>query len=289
MNEPLARVLPFIDDVIVDDSTSAYGLYKKLSSYHFDISITLFSNTKVAIAQWLARIPKRVAPATKIAQIFYTHRIKQKRSQVLMAEFEYNIALAKSIFPDLNPEFKQPLLRFDKKEVEKTYQKFSKEYGVKRPVVAFHPGFGGSSDANWTLDEYIELIDSIAHIKKFQIVMTFGPDEQNLKKEAQIKAKERDIIFYISKDGLVEFAKLLASFKLFVSTSTGTYHLAALVATKTVTFFADSLFASVKRWRAVSDKSLQKPYMLSSNPEKRAEQFETVKRELSLYLESKQL
>ncbi len=94
LNAELARACEFIDDVIVDNTSSAYELSKKLKPHHFDISITLFSNTKVALAQFLARIPKRIAPATKIAQIFYTHRIKQKRSEVKMAEFEYNLALA---------------------------------------------------------------------------------------------------------------------------------------------------------------------------------------------------
>ncbi len=116
--------------------------------------------------------------------------------------------------------------------------------------------------------------------------MTFGPDEDELKKEAINKAVGLDIIFYSSTDGLVEFAKLLASFKLFVSTSTGTYHLAALVGTPTMTFFADSLFASVKRWKAVSDEGIQHPYMLSSDLQKRKKQFREVQKELSDQLSS---
>jgi ADP-heptose:LPS heptosyltransferase len=94
------------------------------------------------------------------------------------------------------------------------------------------------------------------------------------------KAAGLDIIFYSSHNGLVDFAKLLSSFKLFVSTSTGTYHLAALVGVRTMTFFADSLFASVKRWKAVSDESLQHPYMLSQDGTKRKEQFYKIKKDL---------
>lgn len=279
LNRDLARACDFIDAVIVDDTSSAFELAKKLKPYNFDLSITLFSNTKVALAQWLAGIAKRVAPATKLAQFFYTDRIVQRRSRVTMAEYEYNIALAQSLFSDLESDFKKPLLQFKSEEIEAVYQKFCTKYAITKPVIAFHPGFGGSSDANWTLDEYIELIRSL-HVRNFQIVMTFGPDENALKKEAMEKAIGLDVIFYRSTEGIVNFAKLLASFKLFVSTSTGTYHLAALVGTPTMTFFADSLFASVKRWKAVSDETLQHPYMLAADMQKRTAQFEQIKKDL---------
>jgi ADP-heptose:LPS heptosyltransferase len=280
LNRELAESCDFIDEVIVDDTSSAFKLSKKLRPHRFDISITLFSDTKVALAQLLAGISKRIAPATKIAQFLYTKRIKQRRSEVKMAEYEYNMQLAKSEFKELNLDFKRPLLTFDKDELKEIYKRFSQKYDIKKPIIAFHPGFGGSSDANWTLDEYIELISSVLHVNSFQVVMTFGPDEEELKKEAMKKAAGLDIIFYSSHNGLVDFAKLLSSFKLFVSTSTGTYHLAALVGVRTMTFFADSLFASVKRWKAVSDESLQHPYMLSQDGTKRKEQFYKIKKDL---------
>ncbi len=282
LNKDLAQSCDFIDAVIVDDTPSAFALAKKFRPHQFDIAIALFSNTKVALAGWLARVPKRIAPATKLAQIFYTHRLTQRRSEVKMAEYEYNIELARSQFPQIKPDFEKPLLRFDPKEIEKSYQKFCKKYAITKPIIAFHAGSGGSSDANWTLDEYLELIQSV-DTKKFQVLMTFGPDEGALKKEVIQKASGLDIIFYSSQEGLVHFAKLLASCKLFVSTSTGTYHLAALVGTPTMTFFADSLFASVKRWKAVSEEALQHPYMLSSDRKRRQKQFQEVKKALIDY------
>jgi len=105
INEALAKSCEFIDEVIVDDSkSSVFGLIKKLKNAKIDASITLFSNTRVAFAQFVARIPQRIAPATKIAQIFYTDRVKQKRSEVKMAEFEYNLELTKTLFSEINLE-----------------------------------------------------------------------------------------------------------------------------------------------------------------------------------------
>ena len=277
LNESLARACDFIDEVIVDDrKSSVFELSRELKALHIDVSITLFSNTRVAFAQFLARIPKRIAPATKIAQIFYTHRVKQRRSEVKMAEFEYNLELIKTLFPGIDLHFEKPLLRFE--DAKSVVENFRQEHEITKEIIAFHPGFGGSSDANWTLDEYIELVKTALKTDKYQIVMTFGPDEHKLYDYCKEKLADTDVIFYISRDGLVNFVKLLSGFKLFISTSTGTYHLAALIGTPTMTFFADSLFASSKRWKSVSDETMQIHYMIPQNEEKRAQMFEGVKK-----------
>jgi ADP-heptose:LPS heptosyltransferase len=156
LNRKLAEACYFIDEVIVDGGGDILELSFKIREANIDASITLFSNTRVALAQWIARIPIRIAPATKIAQIFYNRRITQRRSEVKMAEFEYNLELTKALFPDICLDFPKPLLVFE--GVEEAYRSFCAEYGVIQPVVAFHPGFGGSSDANWTLAEYLELV-----------------------------------------------------------------------------------------------------------------------------------
>lgn len=280
LNRELAEACGFVDEVIVDEGAPLLSFAARLRSAKIDASVTLFSNTRVALAQFLARIPRRIAPATKLAQLFYTDRVVQRRSRVEMAEYEYNLALAKTLFPQMVTTHPDPLLAFPREESGSVYRAFCRDYGITKPVVAFHPGFGGSSDANWTLEEYLELIRGVQARRDLQVVMTFGPDEDLLRREAVEKGAGLDIIYYSSRSGLVDFAKLLASFRLFVSTSTGTYHLAAAVGTPTMTFFADSLFASVRRWKAVSSEALQHPYMLSPEPEKRAEQFAQVKRDL---------
>ncbi len=271
--------MSFIDEVIVDDGKSIWPLVSKLRNAKIDVSITLFSNTRIAMAQFLAGIATRIAPATKLAQFFYNRRIKQRRSRVEMAEFEYNLQLAKVLFSDINLDFPKPLCQFSKEDLDASYQKFCDMYAVSKPVIAFHPGFGGSSDANWTLQEYVELVKIAADNPDVQAVMTFGPGEEDLYTQSIELCEGLDVLFYKSKEGIVDFTKLLASFKLFVSTSTGTYHLAALVNTPTMTFFGDSLFASAKRWKSVSDEKLQMNRMIPLEQAKRAAFFEKTKSE----------
>jgi ADP-heptose:LPS heptosyltransferase len=275
LNEALAKSCAFIDEVIVDDGkSSVFELSRKMQNAEIDISVTLFSNTRVALAQFLARIPQRVAPATKIAQIFYTDRIKQKRSEVKMAEFEYNIELAKTVFETIDTNYPKPLLEFD--DSKKKYEVFCINNAIEKEVIAFHIGFGGSSDANWNVDEYESLIRTVLENKKYQVLLTFGPDETHLYEEMQERLKGEDVVFYLSLEGLIYFAKLISNFRLFVSTSTGTFHLASLVGTPTMTFFGDSLFASSARWRGVGDEQLQHNFMIPKESHARAKLLEDI-------------
>jgi len=279
LNKSLAEATPFIDQVIVDEDDSSLSLSRKLKDAKIDASITLFSNTKVAIAQFLAGIKLRIAPATKIAQIFYNRRIKQRRSRVEMAEFEYNLQLSKALFPDIRLDFPSPLVEI--KDSAK-YNEFLTRFNIdtSKKIIAFHPGFGGSSDANWTIDEYIDLASLLLDRPEYQIVFTFGPGEDALYEKVK-EASLKQVVLYKSEGSLMDFAALISSFKLFISTSTGTYHLAAMVGTPTMTFFADTLFASSKRWKSISDERIQMNRMIPLAPCKRAEFFEETKLEIA--------
>jgi len=276
LNRKLALSCDFIDEVIVDEGESVLALSRKLAGAKIDASITLFSNMRVALAQWIAHIPIRIAPATKIAQIFYNHRITQRRSRVEMAEFEYNLELTRALFDDISLDFPKPLLHFD----DTIYKSFCDMYGITKPVIAFHPGFGGSSDANWTLSEYIELVHIAQVDDNSDVVMTFGPDEEKLYDEAKSLLGESRVILYRSLGSVVDFSALLSRFKLFVSTSTGTYHLASAAGCETFTFFGDSRFASALRWKSIGEEAKQHHFMIPLDPEGRAEMLVRVKQAL---------
>lgn len=93
--EPMAKLCPWIDNVLLDDQhkslfSDARTLEHKLHLNHFDASISLFNESRTAIATFLSDIPLRLAPATKIAQIFSNKRLPQRRSQSSRPEHEYN-------------------------------------------------------------------------------------------------------------------------------------------------------------------------------------------------------
>jgi len=244
VNLPLAKNLPFIDDVI-EYSDDEVTLLKRLAPFKFDISISGYIEFKLGLCLFLARIPKRIAPATKIAQIFFNNKVKQRRSKVEKTEYQYNLDLVKKFDDSLNLEFKRPLL--DIKNIKSNSEEF----------IIFHPGFGGSSDGNLKLKDYISLAKKALEFTN--VVFTFGPDDKEIKKEVQRYISSDNLQITIRDDfkDIWELTQFISTSKLFVSTSTGPMHLAGLTNTSTLSFFGSNLFASSKRWATISDKNLQ--------------------------------
>jgi len=249
VNVALAQELEFIDEVIeyTDDSKA---LIRSIKSYNFEVSISGYIDTTLGKILFKSHIPKRIAPATKIAQIFFNKRVKQRRSEVKKREFEYNLDLLKAFDEDLILDFKRPLLN----PVASILS--NKEF------IIFHTGFGGSSDGNLTLDDYLKLAKKAS--EHTEVVFSFGPDDDEskayIKNKLDFKATIRDDF-----KSLLDFTNFIATSKLFISTSTGPMHLAGMTNTPTLSFFGANLFASAKRWGTISDESLQHNFTVGAD------------------------
>ncbi len=244
INYELARTIDYIDDVILY-SNDFWKLSNEIRGKEIDTSISCFIDIRLGAVLFLSGIKSRISPATKLAQLFFNKTLKQRRAQVKKTEWEYNIDLLKVFSPDINCNINRPLLYFQDVQPYSTLK-----------TIAFHPGFGGSSEGNLTLNDYLRLAKYCADKQDFKVVFTFGPDDKAsrdyIKTHLDFKA---DIID--SKISLVDFCQLIAGFDLFVSTSTGPMHLAGALNIKTLSFFGNSLFASSKRWATISDKEKQ--------------------------------
>ena len=248
VNFEFAKNIEFIDDVILYDKNDLEKTLQTIKDKKFDASISCFIDTALGKILFKSRIKKRVAPATKIAQIFFNIRVTQRRSRVEKTEWQYNLDLAKKLFPDIKLDITRPLLKFEEK---------------KEKRVIFHPGFGGSSDGNLSLDDYLNLARSISN-SSYEIVFSFGPDDADSKEYIEKNLDFKATIFD-SRISLYEFTRYLACSFLFVSTSTGPMHLAGASNTKTLSFFGNSLFASSKRWATISSSENQNNFMLSAD------------------------
>ena len=109
INIDLAEKLDFIDEVI-EYSNDSFTMLKRLNSIKADVSISGYIDFHLGLCLFLAKIPMRIAPATKIAQIFFNRTIKQRRSRVEKTEWEYNLDLVKKFDNNLTLDFKRPLL-----------------------------------------------------------------------------------------------------------------------------------------------------------------------------------
>ena len=270
---PIAEQCRWIDQIIIDQRHPSFihdvkQLTALISKHKFDASISLFSELRISIALWLARVPYRLAPATKIAQVFYTHRLRQKRSSSHKPEFEYNTELVKHYIcnngdtPVITPA--APYLFYAADEILRIKIEYlsGNKISDKSILVIIHPGSGGSA-INLSIEKYAELAAHISNHLNAHFIITAGPDEladaTNLSKLLTTVPHS----IYHSTKGLHEFSRFINISDLFISGSTGPLHIAGALNIPTAAFYPDKQSATALRWQTTNDKAIRLAYTLS--------------------------
>ena len=257
----IAHCSPYIDQVITDPGgnslTSVSILIKELRTHHFDAVITLFSTTRIGLATLLAGIKYRLAPATKIAQLFYNHRLEQRRSRSDKPEYAYNLDLVKAYLTDKGisniPEPAPPFLSFDKALTNKLRDQFCRQFSIdkNKKIIFIHAGSGGSAN-NLSLAQYTQLAGRLNSENKYALVLTAGPGEENKIADFSNLMQDKPHIVYHSKLGLVNFAQHIAFADIFISGSTGPLHIAGALNVPTVAFYTRRRSATSLRWQTLN-------------------------------------
>jgi len=262
--QSIAESYPWIDQVIIDPGSEApllqqFELLKTLRKQQYDSVITLFSTTRIAIISLLAGIKYRLAPATKIAQIFYNHKLTQRRSRSLKPEYEYNLDLAKQFLSDhsfTSLKFpKPPLLHYSEEEITKIREQFFEEYNLKNnsKLIFIHPGTGGSA-TNLDLEQYATLAKNLKIDDSYTFVITAGPDEIKYANKLSLLLENIPHIVYPSLKGLVNFSKIIQLCDLFISGSTGPLHIAGALNRPTAAFYQRRRSATPLRWQTLNSE-----------------------------------
>jgi len=247
--KPMAEICPWIDDCIIDEQhksvfSDAIFLKNKIINKNFDASISLFTETRTAIATFLSRIPLRIAPATKIAQIFSNRKIAQRRSQSSRPEHEYNTDLVRFFIKlqDDRPIHLQqpPYLQFKATITQDLRARYITKHNISAEslLIIVHPGTGGSA------------IKIDAHF-----IITAGPGENNTAQSLSSLILNINHSVYISHAGIVEFSKFIAISNLFISGSTGTLHIAGALDIPTAAFYPARKSATALRWQTLNQAS----------------------------------
>ncbi len=261
---PLANIYPHIDKVIIDPGTNAtlsqqYSLLKKLRNEQYNVIITLFSTTRTGILSLLSGTKYRLAPATKIAQIFYNHRLTQRRSRSLKPEYEYNLDMAIKYLTDVGLPVKEmpkaPFLQFQEEEINELRANFCKEnkLHVNNKLIFIHPGTGGSA-TNLNLKQYATLAKNLNINDNTTFVITAGPDEIEYANNLSQLLKDTPHIVYPSTKGLVNFAKIIQLCEFFIGGSTGPLHIAGALDRPTAAFYQRRRSATPLRWQTLNSE-----------------------------------
>ncbi len=263
----VAELAPGIDDVLIDpgpdaDGGSSRALARRIRAERFDASLTLWSTTRVGLALFLARVPRRYAPATKWAQVFHDRRVRQRRSESVQPEYEYNLDLARRLIADhgVTGEFplRRPVLAFPPDEVAARRAELLAEHGLDEgtALVALHAGHGGSAN-NLSVEQYARLANAIPGDRPRAFLCTAGPGEEDAAADLARRIDAAPAALQRSTAGLRAFTRTLAAVDLFVGGSTGPLHLAGALDRPTAAFYPRRRTSSPLRWQAMNDDAVR--------------------------------
>lgn len=260
----VVELSPYVDEVVLDRGVSAPGgsareLARLFRGRGIDAVLCLWSTPRLAWACFLAGIPLRVAPATKLWQFLYNARLVQRRSASTQPEFAYNNDLARHLVgrcgASAPEDFTRPVLRFPAQRVSERRAEVRSAGGFESDaaLVYVHVGHGGSSN-NLDLEQYARLLSAIESPRGHGVVITAGPGELEAAQALAGRLPERAVHVHESRGGLAEFALTLAAAELVIGSSTGPLHLAGALDTPTAGFYVRRNTSSPLRWRTLNSE-----------------------------------
>lgn len=275
--EAMAKYCEWIDEVIIDPGKDSglranINLLKNIKQQNYDAVITLFSTTRIGLITKLAGIPYRLAPATKLAQIFYNHKLVQRRSRSEKPEYIYNLDLLYFFLKQKNIKEIQkpnsPYLEYDKDEVKQLHQQFIQQYEIpeKHKLVFLHAGSGGSAN-NLSPQQFATLAKKLTSNSGHTIVITAGPGEIDIAKMVAAELTDIPYVIFESKQGLINFSKHIQFADVFIAGSTGPLHIAGALDTPTAGFYTLRRSATPLRWQTLNSPDKRLAFTPNENAE----------------------
>lgn len=260
----LARLCPSVDHVMIDVGVDAIKtaqaqMIADIRAQGFDAAIALFSNWRNATFLQQAKIPYRLAPATKLAQLRYTHRLTQRRSRSEKPEWVYNLDLAARLLKDLDlpiTSVSAPYLPLSAESVSQARGRLAQVLSLPTTSnwMMVHVGSGGSAN-NLSLEQYEQLVVALSQrLIHWQFVLTAGPAEEAIVGGVytRLLARRVPVALWVSTDGLSAFAQGMAAASAMMAGSTGPLHIAGALDVPTVGFFPRLRSSTALRWQTLN-------------------------------------
>lgn len=265
----IAKACQWIDRVVQDPGPDAgyaeqFKLMHTLRANKYDAIISLYSTTRLGIISLFSGAKFRLAPATKLAQLFYVHRLKQRRSRSEKPEYQYNLDLINHFLSIKHIQPQAPIgpyLQFDQSDIETTRKAFTRDHPVpdQSKLIFVHAGSGGSAN-NLSLQQYADLITNM-NVDPAFFVLTAGPNEIHYARQLSSLIGNTAHTVFHSTGGLINFARHIAIADLFISGSTGPLHLAGALDTPTAAFYPRRQSATALRWQTLNNPQKRLAFM----------------------------
>lgn len=207
-----------------DVERSKQQLSDFLHQHHFDIAISFQCPWWTNFELFKARIKKRIGVLSQWHSfLFLNDGLRQRRSQSIKHEYEYNLDLIKKITGPLPEETSKNYFKFKKPTSSEVIHKYDLGSGE---FVVVHPGMMGSA-LNWPQSKYIEYIYSQIDLGKHVVVTGTDTDQPYLLKISAEFENHPKVTWLQSKLNFEELLQVLYYAEKILAPSTGVAHLAA--------------------------------------------------------------
>lgn len=232
-----------------DPSGSLLKLRQFLREFKPDVAVSFQAPWWVSYALWREGIETRAGVRSQwYSFLFLNQGLRQKRSQAVQHESDYNLELLEHAFarPSVRTQTSRaPILQLVAPAISGLLEQYQL---IPQKYVVVHPGMAGSA-LNWPISNYIQLIESLT--QSTSVVLTGTPaDEPWLQK---IKEKFKDhpqVICLQNKLNTSELLWILKNARVVIVPSTGVAHLAASLGTPVFGIYSHVRVQKPLRWAA---------------------------------------
>jgi len=231
-------------------------LRKLLFDESFDVAISFQSPWWVNFQLFMAGIPKRIGPLSSWHSfLFLTEGLRQKRSQSIKHEFDYNLDLVLSLTGPLSENVKPGDLIF---RIQKPHSsKKLEQFNLGSRFVVVHPGMAGSA-LNWPQAKYIERINELIE-DQFVVAITGTNADQPYLSQIEPEFREHPKVrWLVGKIDLKDLVEVIYFSEFVIAPSTGVAHLTASVGKRLYSIFSPIKVHHPTRWgpRGVSPEQI---------------------------------
>lgn len=275
-NWMIAKNIKCIDECMcIDHFKEQQNVGQYLADFNPDVFIALVSDNKISKIAKESGAPIRIGPYSKFWSFFhYNKGVRQRRSQCIKSEAEYNLDLVRSLDPQL---FDKVGVQFDRiicTERERAIigNFLLQEQISEAPVILFNP-FTGGSGSNLSIEGYGQVINDILDEDKLRacaheldmdtqeliyphiVLMGIESQRQGCERIVDLidENKRAYVHTFINHDSLLVAAAMVERAQVFIGPSTGITQIAGNYHKRAMCFYSTRKSNSHTRWALFGD------------------------------------
>jgi heptosyltransferase I len=253
----IAKGLAFVPDHAVpprkyleldpkNPSESRQLFQKFIKDFSPDVAISFQAPWWVNFSLWKTRVPLRIGVLSKWHSFLFLNKgLRQKRSQAIKHEADYNLDLVRQLAPGKILEALAPILHLQAQSQPALLQNYQLS---PRQYMVVHPGMAGSA-LNWPTEYYIELVEHLT--SHYKVVLTGTPADEIWLKDIKEHFRGNPKVLNLQNQlSTAQLLYILEQASTVFAPSTGVLHMAASLGTRVYGFYSAVKVQAARRWGA---------------------------------------